>query len=104
MKEQTETRVVNIKTFRGHYEYIGRPSVFGNLYPITEARILAVGARKARQEVIELYKTWFRDKLRDEGFRIQVLALKGKNLGCFCFPKPCHGDVIKAFLDGQEDF
>lgn len=111
MKEQTETRVeiitetkvVNIKTFRGPYEYIGRGSVFGNPYPITKGRISAVGKRKARQEVIDHYRKWFRNKLRDEEFRIQVLALKGKNLGCFCAPKRCHGEIIKAFLDGLED-
>jgi hypothetical protein len=29
--------------------------------------------------------------------------LRGKTLGCFCKPHPCHGDIIAAYLDSLED-
>ena len=25
--------------------------------------------------------------------------LKGKRLGCFCSPKPCHGDILKKYAE-----
>jgi hypothetical protein len=28
-----------------------------------------------------------------------VKALRGKVLGCFCKPRPCHGDVLLEFVD-----
>lgn len=28
-----------------------------------------------------------------------LLSLKGKRLGCTCYPKCCHGDVIASFVN-----
>ena len=28
-----------------------------------------------------------------------VVKLKGKTLGCFCKPYPCHGDIIAEYLN-----
>jgi len=25
--------------------------------------------------------------------------MKGKNLGCWCFPEPCHGNVLLELID-----
>ena len=33
------------------------------------------------------------------GIQAQVHELQGKTLGCFCKPHPCHGDIIKEYLD-----
>jgi hypothetical protein len=44
---------------------------------------------------------YFKSRLRtDAVFRNRILVLKGKTLGCFCKPNPCHGDVIAEYLDG----
>ncbi len=32
-----------------------------------------------------------------------VLALKGKTLGCHCKPAACHGDVIAEYLNVLDD-
>ena len=37
----------------------------------------------------------------DRAFRKAVLKLKGKALVCWCKPRPCHGDVIAAWIDNQ---
>jgi hypothetical protein len=48
--------------------------------------------------VIERYRAWLRDRpwlisrARQE--------LKGKRLGCYCAPKPCHGDVLARVAEG----
>ena len=39
------------------------------------------------------------DKLSDKKTMKRFLKLQGKNLGCWCYPEPCHGDIIEAFLD-----
>lgn len=64
--------------------YIGRPSKWGNPFE--------VGKDGTREEVIKRY--W--DMLYTKPDLVdQIKAeLKGKDLVCWCAPRPCHGDVI----------
>lgn len=64
--------------------YIGRPSKWGNPYEI--------GLDGTRDEVIQKYREYLysNDRLIMEA----ELELRGKILGCWCSPKPCHGDVL----------
>ena len=94
------TEVVNLKTDK-YDKYIGRGSTFGNPYRIGDPK---EGKDGTREEVVAKYKEWFYYKIkRYELFRIAILNLKGKRLGCFCKPLACHGDVIKEYLDSQEE-
>lgn len=84
------TRVVNMKAEK-YDVYIGRPGPFGNPFAITEL--------VDRQTAIDLYKGWVRaqpDLLR----RIRA-ECKGKTLGCFCKPLPCHGDILVEIAEGR---
>lgn len=85
------TEVINCKT--DQYDvYIGRPSIWGNPFVIRKD-----GNRK---EVIFKYRKWLKDQLKTGNIKIEELKnLKNKKLGCWCKPKPCHGDVILDFLD-----
>ena len=91
------TQVVNVKSLapteqRNATVFIGRPSIFGNPF--------LIGPDGDRSEVIRKYAAWFHAKLKgDPSFRNAVHALKGKALGCFCRPLPCHGDVIVDYLE-----
>lgn len=68
---------------------------FGNPFPVK---------KYGRRRCIELFRAYFNDRIvQDKAFRKAVLALKGKKLGCFCKPLDCHGDVIKEWLDAQEN-
>lgn len=87
------TKIVNI--YRDKYDvYIGRPGkgqdgYFGN--PFSGDRV----------ESIKLYKEYFYNRIKtDKDFKEKIDSLKGKVLGCFCFPKLCHGMVIIEYLDG----
>ena len=71
--------------------YIGRPSKWGN--PFRE------GIDGTRSEVIAKYDSWLRN---NPELLAQLPELKGKVLGCWCHPKPCHGDVIVALLREME--
>ena len=63
--------------------YIGRPSQYGNPFKI--------GQDGTREEVIEKYRQYVE---AHPGLLEEIRKLKGKNLVCFCSPKPCHGEVL----------
>jgi len=64
--------------------YIGRPSKWANPF--------FIGKDGTRKEVIEKYKKWIlsQPKLIKQAKK----ELKNKILGCWCSPKPCHGDIL----------
>lgn len=64
--------------------YIGRPSKWGNPFEI--------GRDGTREEVIKKYRRWIVDEHPD--LLAQLPELRGKVLGCWCAPRPCHGDVL----------
>jgi hypothetical protein len=72
--------------------YIGRPSKWGNPFEI--------GKDGNRKEVIIKYENWIRSQPN------LIKELKKLNhcvLGCWCPPKPCHGNVlIKLFKEFYE--
>jgi hypothetical protein len=64
--------------------YIGRGSKWGNQFKLSDYAY-------DRDYVLELYHDWFlsnRELLRD------LHELTGKVLGCYCYPKKCHGDIL----------
>lgn len=59
---------------------------------------------KERDEVIEKYEIYFRKRIdEDFEFRKAVLSLRGKRLGCFCFPRRCHGHIIVKWLEENNE-
>ncbi|MCP4544938.1 MAG: DUF4326 domain-containing protein [bacterium] len=76
----------------------GERGWLGNPHPIGYCDLCDL--EHTRDECIAAFREDFRGKLTtDDAFRAAVLALRGKRLGCYCKPKNCHGDVIKAYLD-----
>lgn len=94
-----KTRVVNIRK-ESCDVYIGRAGhgkdgYFGNPFRLD--------AEMARGGTLESYRKYFYHRLStDEEFRGRIGELRGKTLGCFCKPNPCHGDVIKEYMDRME--
>jgi Domain of unknown function (DUF4326) len=71
--------------------YIGRPSLWGNPFshlPRSAAEILV----PTREEAIRRYEGWILGQ-PDLVLRAKR-ELRGKVLGCWCAPMPCHGDVL----------
>lgn len=53
-----------------------------------------------REESIATYEKWMAVRLMLEPqLRTDVARLSGKTLVCFCFPLPCHGDVLARLAD-----
>lgn len=60
--------------------YIGRPSRWGNPFQ-----------NGTREENIRRFEAFLR---RNDKLLAKLEDLSGYALGCYCKPKPCHGDVI----------
>lgn len=63
--------------------YIGRPSKWGNPF--------VLGKDGDRTTVIVKFEAYIRDNAE---LMAALPELKGKVLGCYCAPLPCHGDVL----------
>lgn len=92
------TRVVHCK--KEPYDvYIGRPSKWGNPFThLSRADTLAEHHVASRQEAVEKYREWI---AANHELLSQLEELRGKTLGCWCSPKPCHGDVLVELVNNK---
>lgn len=63
--------------------YIGRPSKWGNPFRLEDGQ--------DRVAVIHQYREWL---LKQPELLAAIPSLRGRILGCWCKPQPCHGDVL----------
>lgn len=86
------TKVVN--RYKDKFDiYIGRGSMWGNPFPITNGG-------DDRATVIQKYRNYFWNRYRDGLIKdSDILSLEGHILGCYCKPQPCHGDVLVEAID-----
>lgn len=102
--------VVFIKGSRGKkYRYPPRDSKWSNPFkmkkmPRGEAEAAGREAkrryeRKERARVIREYEGYIREKILEDPDTYRLRELKGKNLGCWCAPEPCHGDVLMKLME-----
>lgn len=87
-------------------EYIGRGSPLGNPYSHMEGT-KAQFKTKTREKAIALYREWLNEQIANNNPAVlaelnrlgnKAIDNKGLVLQCFCYPKPCHGEVIKEKL------
>lgn len=71
--------------------YIGRPSKWGNPFNI--------GKTMTREQSIKKYTRWL---MKQKNLLKDLPELKGKVLGCWCAPLPCHGDVLLELANKEE--
>jgi len=72
------------------FQQIDRWSDWGNPF--------LIGGDGNRDTVCESFKVYFNLKLE---LKEKVKQLKGKALGCHCYPLRCHGDHLKQLADGN---
>eukprot|EP00591_Stephanopyxis_turris_P014238 CAMPEP_0195542382 /NCGR_PEP_ID=MMETSP0794_2-20130614/51576_1 /TAXON_ID=515487 /ORGANISM="Stephanopyxis turris, Strain CCMP 815" /LENGTH=230 /DNA_ID=CAMNT_0040676515 /DNA_START=394 /DNA_END=1082 /DNA_ORIENTATION=- len=53
-----------------------------------------------REEVVEQYETYIKEKILSDPKTYDLRMLRGKNLGCWCCPELCHGDVLAKLVNG----
>jgi len=92
----SETRVVHHR--HDDFDvYIGRAvpesgiagSKWGNPFVMSDE------SDAARQRAIAAYRNWI---VGQPALMGTLEDLRGKRLGCWCAPKPCHGDVLVELL------
>ena len=76
----------------GYDVYIGRPSKWGNPF--------VIGRDGTRADVIRKYEEYILSK---PDLLADLHELRGKVLGCYCAPLPCHGDVLLRLANSKED-
>lgn len=86
---------------------IGRPTALGNQWSHRQ-NTWAKFTVDTRDEAVDQYEVWLREQIAakneavaDALNRIWLRARDGRdvNLVCWCAPKRCHGDVIKAIIE-----
>lgn len=89
--------------------YIGRAGVVfidGQRFPQNASPFcnpFKVGKDGTREEVIAKFRIYMEARLAKEPqLRARFLALRGMNLGCWCAPEPCHGNVLLELLRREE--
>lgn len=50
----------------------------------------------SRDECLIRYKTYIKQKLINK--ELDITLLQGKNLGCWCAPNKCHGNILQELL------
>ena len=80
--------------------YIGRGSEWGN--PFTHLPLEQTTAKyqvDSREEAISQYEKWL--LAQPELVAKAKRELKSKVLACFCFPLPCHGDILARIANEE---
>jgi Domain of unknown function (DUF4326) len=85
------TTIVNRRHTQAYDVYIGRPSKWGNPFKIGRDY-------PTREMVIEEYTAWIQTQPE---LLAALPELKGKILGCWCHPLPCHGDILAKLADAD---
>lgn len=59
-----------------------------------------IDTKDSRNDVIRKYEIYIKKKLDEEPDLVnKLLKLKGKNLGCWCYPLECHGNVLIKMIN-----
>lgn len=107
---QTERLIDRVYVARWNHPgavYIGRGMPSYGLIASPLANPYKIGIHGDRTTVLEHYYTWLSmmcrtdTPQRKELDRLTRLLVERETLtlGCWCSPEPCHGDVIKYFMD-----
>lgn len=103
-ERKPRAKVVNL--YHDPYNvYIGREGrrengYFGN--PSIAGRVCAVCGQEHVDGAATLpcFEKYTRERItKDAEFQQKVKDLQGRTLGCFCVPKPCHGNILAALAD-----
>ena len=91
-------RVVHCET-EPYDVYVGRPSKWGNPFS-HKADSIATVRVKTRVEAIESYGKWL---LTQPELISSLHELRGKVLGCWCYPHRCHGEILSRLANPMNE-
>ena len=117
----SKTKVVNVKVanIRPEYDnleewmndpnnvYIGRRGIVfidKVRYPKQDSiwcNPFKIDKTHTREQVIQQYKEYIVEKIKTDELQDELMELNGRNLGCWCKPEPCHGDVLVRLINAE---
>ena len=100
-EENDRTKIFVVHCKISKYDvYVGRPSIFGNIYS-HKNDTKATHRTKTQEEAVQKYAEWIATQ---EDILAEIPSLKGKILGCWCAPKNglscsttpyiCHAQIL----------
>jgi|TARA_Y100000401_G_scaffold11837_1_gene8127 hypothetical protein len=92
MRDGKDEALISWAKENGHFQRIDRNSAWGNPYEL--------GKDGDRDTVCESYMYYFKKKL---SLHQQLMDIKGKVLGCWCYPERCHGNYLIDLADGTDE-
>lgn len=72
--------------------YVGRPTKWGNPFIIDQDG--------TREQCIAKYRAWI---VTQPDLMAALPELRGKTLGCYCAPAPCHADVLAELANPRAE-
>jgi len=59
-----------------------------------------IGKDGNREEIMNKYRDYIIKRLEnDKNLIEELISLKGKKLGCWCYPEICHGNILLELID-----
>lgn len=103
--EVINVKVANLRTlgFESFEEWLGQPTsiYIGRRVAYVKGTFNSQWANPftlkeyERGEALGLYENHLRERLEDlPSTKLEILRMEGKQLGCWCHPEECHGDII----------
>ena len=92
MRDGKDEALISWAKENGYFQRIDRNSQWGNPYEL--------GKDGDRNTVCDSHIYYFKKKL---SLHQQLMDLKGKVLGCWCYPERCHGNYLKDLADGTDE-
>jgi len=84
--------IVFISTEQGKERYPKVDSIWANPFKLSD--------KNDRESVLSSYEAYIREKLESGDISLSELEkLRGKNLGCWCAPCGCHGDILLRLIN-----
>jgi len=87
-------RVVFVKNGEKKERWPKRASKWANPFKI--------GSKYTRETCLVEYEHYIQQKINADPITYDLKELVGKNLGCWCHPEPCHGDILIKLLENLD--
>jgi len=86
----------------GVYGWLGNPIKIENIGSVKKCKVCNK-RHYTGGETLGCYEEYLVTRLKtDSKFRVMFFQLKGKKLGCYCKPKPCHTDIMIQYINGEK--
>src|SRR4051812_48607396 len=96
----SKTVVVNVARGDAYDIYIGDEAPEHGLKRSQFANPFRIGTDGTAIDVVEKFRSWV--LTRPDLIVLARRELRGKRLGCWCAPGPCHGDILAEIADDQQ--